>query len=213
MVSEHDEQAMSRKERERERHREEMLEAAERVFARKGYRDATIEEIAQESEFAVGTVYNLFNNKWDLYSQVVERIARDATAQVQERVLCEPDPVKAVGQLVEIRLMQLEHHRGFFRVFLETAPGSRFDPEATLPEKVQRMYEGYLADVTEVFRRGVAEGKFVEMDPLYLALGLDGVTNAFLAYWTRTESVEPLAERVEKVRSTFLTWILKNPSA
>ena len=67
-----DDGKMTRKERERERHRREMLEAAERVFVRKGYHDATVEEIAQEAEFAVGTLYNFFKGKDDLYARVVE---------------------------------------------------------------------------------------------------------------------------------------------
>jgi AcrR family transcriptional regulator len=39
----------SRRDRERETHRREILEAAERVFAVKGYEAATVEEIAREA--------------------------------------------------------------------------------------------------------------------------------------------------------------------
>ncbi|RKY64298.1 MAG: TetR/AcrR family transcriptional regulator, partial [Candidatus Latescibacterota bacterium] len=47
----------TRREREREAHRREILEAAGRVFARKGFAGATMDEIAQEAEFSKAALY------------------------------------------------------------------------------------------------------------------------------------------------------------
>jgi AcrR family transcriptional regulator len=62
-----------------ERRREEILSAASRVFAEKGYRDAGIADIAAELGIGHGTVYRYFENKRDVVAQVVqvviERIA------------------------------------------------------------------------------------------------------------------------------------------
>lgn len=52
--------ALSRKERERQSRREEMLNAAKQVFAERGYAEATLNEIAQRAEFGKGTIYNYF---------------------------------------------------------------------------------------------------------------------------------------------------------
>ena len=62
---------LSRKEREYLRHKEEILWAAEEVFSEKGYVSATVDEIAQRAEFAVGTLYRFFENKSELYSETV----------------------------------------------------------------------------------------------------------------------------------------------
>ncbi len=62
---------LSRKEREYLRRRQEILSAAEEVFSEKGYVSATIDEIAQRSEFAVGTIYRFFEKKADLCSETV----------------------------------------------------------------------------------------------------------------------------------------------
>lgn len=51
---------LSRKERERQSRREEMLDAAKQVFAERGYARATLHEIAQRAEFSKGTIYNYF---------------------------------------------------------------------------------------------------------------------------------------------------------
>ena len=56
-----------RKEREREARRDAILSAASRVFLRKGYYEATLDEIAAEAEMAKGTIYNYYKDKQDLF--------------------------------------------------------------------------------------------------------------------------------------------------
>jgi AcrR family transcriptional regulator len=195
---------LTRKERERQAHRRAMLDAAERVFVRKGYYQATVEEIAQEAEFSVGTLYNFFKNKEDLYGQVVEKIAREFLADFEAHVLTRADPEEAVGALIELRLTHFEEHRGFFRVFFETSPGSRLDPARALPESCVGLYDHYVEQVAELFRRAVDAGRFAPFDPFYLTLCLEGIINAFVAYWSRREPVEPLPARVAKMKASFI---------
>jgi len=194
----------SRRQREREAHRRELVEAAERVFVREGYHGATVDQIAQEAEFAVGTLYNFFKGKDDLYAHVTERVARDFMGRFEDGVLSIADPEKAVAALIELRLTHFEDHRGFFRVFLEASPGSQMDPAGALPESCAGLYEQYMDAVTEIFRRGISQGVFDGLDPLYLTLCLDGIITAFTAYWSKREPAEPLAVRVEKMKGEFI---------
>jgi AcrR family transcriptional regulator len=52
--------SLSRRERERQMRRQAMLDAAQSVFAEKGYARATLDEIAERAEFGKGTLYNYF---------------------------------------------------------------------------------------------------------------------------------------------------------
>lgn len=56
-----------RKEREKERRRQEIIDAAERVFFSKGIQNATMDDVAQEAELSKGTLYLYFNSKIELY--------------------------------------------------------------------------------------------------------------------------------------------------
>ena len=94
-------EGLSRKERERRMHRAQILDAAERVFVRDGYQGATIERIAQEAQFGVGTLYNFFEGKQQLFEEVVTKLADDALAALEASVLSEPDPLKAFEALVK----------------------------------------------------------------------------------------------------------------
>jgi AcrR family transcriptional regulator len=53
--------------------REQLLEAAARVFARKGYAGASVDDIAEEAGFTVGALYSNFSGKQELFLAAFER--------------------------------------------------------------------------------------------------------------------------------------------
>jgi AcrR family transcriptional regulator len=77
----------SRRERLRRARAERILEAAAAVFARKGFHQATIREIAELADVAEGTIYNYFTDKRDLLvamtRHVIARSASTALAELQ----------------------------------------------------------------------------------------------------------------------------------
>jgi len=62
-----------RREQENEKHRNEIVLAAEKLFISHGFTKTTMKQIADESGFAKGTVYNYFENKEDLYLAIASR--------------------------------------------------------------------------------------------------------------------------------------------
>lgn len=65
-----------RKEREKEQRRSDILDAAEKVFFRKGYDQATMDDVAAEAELSKGTLYLYFKSKDDLYFAISLRAHR-----------------------------------------------------------------------------------------------------------------------------------------
>lgn len=194
----------SRKERERQAHRLEILSAAERVFVRQGFHATTIEQIAQEAQFAIGTLYKFFASKEELYRAVIQRIAQDFMDLFHSQVLTKEDPEQALRALIELRLTHFDQHRGFFRVFFEAAVANRVDPITSLCEQMHHYYEQYVDAVTGLFQKGISQGVFDAVDPLYLTLCLEGVINACVAYWSRSEPKEPLSTRIERMQHEFI---------
>lgn len=62
-----------RKAREKERRRNQIIDAAERIIFSKGLEQATMDEIAEEAELSKGTLYLYFKNKTELYLAITER--------------------------------------------------------------------------------------------------------------------------------------------
>lgn len=68
-------QPVSRRERLKREREVRILDAAAAVFARKGFHQATIRDIAELADVADGTIYNYFDNKLDLLVAIMARIA------------------------------------------------------------------------------------------------------------------------------------------
>ncbi|MGM0546360.1 MAG: TetR/AcrR family transcriptional regulator [Bacteroidota bacterium] len=62
-----------RKAREKERRRNQIIDAAEQVIFSKGLEQATMDEIAEKAELSKGTLYLYFKNKTDLYIAITQR--------------------------------------------------------------------------------------------------------------------------------------------
>ncbi len=63
----------ARREREKEKRRNDIIDVAERLFFSRGYDNVTMEDIARETELARGTLYLYFKNKDDIYIAIAIR--------------------------------------------------------------------------------------------------------------------------------------------
>ena len=62
---------LPRKEREKIRHKEEILHAALDLFSSKGFHNVSMQDVAVRSDFAVGTLYNFFQSKEQLFAELL----------------------------------------------------------------------------------------------------------------------------------------------
>ncbi len=73
----------SRREREREERRHQILAAAEKVFFSKGFAAATMDEVAAEAELSKGTLYLYFKNKDDLFVALAEPVLGELARRLE----------------------------------------------------------------------------------------------------------------------------------
>ena len=72
---------LNRRERQ-EQTRELLLDAAAMVFARRGYHEASVEEIASEAGFSTGAVYSNFSGKEELFLALADREVEKQVAEI-----------------------------------------------------------------------------------------------------------------------------------
>ncbi len=91
-----------RQKQERERR---IVKAAERLFARKGYAEVAMEDVASRANLAVGTIYNYFPSKSTLLLAIVRSETKSLLARGR-KILDDPprDPLAAVCSFTEIFL-------------------------------------------------------------------------------------------------------------
>ena len=75
---------LTRKDKERIFRQAAILDAAVGIFAKKGYRDTTLDEIAITSEFGKGTIYNYFKSKEGIYSAIIDDVSANLYDIIQQ---------------------------------------------------------------------------------------------------------------------------------
>ena len=85
-----------RKEREFNLRRSEILEQAEKIFAAKGFHNTAVAEIAEASGFAVGTLYQFFPSKEQLYISMLTEKLNMMYSAIRESTAKETDIIKKI---------------------------------------------------------------------------------------------------------------------
>ncbi len=97
-----------------------LLEAAEAVFAKKGYDGAKISDIAEEAGVSVGAVYFRFKDKSALFSAIAESFIEDARGGVNALLAASPaKPGAVLRGFVLASAANFRRHRGLFRAIVE----------------------------------------------------------------------------------------------
>jgi TetR/AcrR family transcriptional regulator len=78
--------SLPRKEREKARHRREVLRAAERLLCTRSYTEIGVQEIAEAAEFSVGYLYRLFPSKEDIFASLI-RLRHDELSRLTDGCL------------------------------------------------------------------------------------------------------------------------------
>ncbi|MCU0599432.1 MAG: TetR/AcrR family transcriptional regulator [Desulfobacterales bacterium] len=175
---------LSRREREKERQRQEMMTAALNLFSEKGYHNVTMHEIAGKAEFAVGTIYKFFRNKEDLYKALILEKAQELKTTILEAVGESADEVDKLRNFVRAKGEIFRAQIPVVRLYFSETHGESFSMLAGLDAEVRTLHNEFLKELAAIFAAGVAKKRFKKTaDPYYLAVALDGITTAFLFLW------------------------------
>jgi len=183
-VSTDDNHELSRREKERLWHRRLILEAAEELFSTRGYHATSVQQIAEKAEFSVGFLYNMFENKEDLYHQLVEQRMEEYDRQVTERIEDAADAVEKVRAVISTKLDFFRHNRQFFNIFMNLCAASAERRPPPFDREIIDRYMSYQSDLEEIFRSGIREGLFGDYDPAMAVLALEGITNTIIRRWS-----------------------------
>jgi regulator of nucleoside diphosphate kinase len=202
----------SSRRRESARHDANILDAAERVFQRKPYRQATMEEIARETGMSVGGLYNVFADKQDLYTQVIERSGESLIARTEQALRTYRQPSEALHQLVRLRLYNYVRDRLFFNTFAYPHElGVEPDP-TNLDPRVVELYHHYLETMERQIRTvagDVARVKHIAKGDYRSALSLEGLITAFMGYWAGPRQSDSLVAAAHEIVEILLRGVGK----
>ena len=193
-------QTPNRKERERQRHREEVLEAAEIVFAEKGFHRSTMEDVAERAEFSIGTLYNYFSSKEELYQSLMEMRIQQFNVEANAALDEAGGPEELIRAYIQAKIGLSSKYESFAKLYTRERMGDRFSNAELWREKMGPVFEQILERLAEAFQQGVEAGRFrSDLDPMDMAIALDGMTDEFMFEWLVNPERVKLAEKYDVV--------------
>jgi TetR/AcrR family fatty acid metabolism transcriptional regulator len=149
-----------------EERRKQILKAATKVFAAKGFDRATIADVAREAGIAEGSIYNYFKNKGDLLVGIPRQVIQPPVEAARTKMAIStsgetPLPEQMLTTTAESIIAVFQRNAHIFRILISALP--------TLPQATRGRYLNqvilYATDLLEtyfkaqikcgVFRRGL----------------------------------------------------------
>jgi TetR/AcrR family transcriptional regulator len=202
---------LPRREREKLRQRQEMLDTALDLFAEKGYHNVSMHEVAEKAEFAIGTLYKFFQNKEDLYRALV----LEQCDRFHDAIVCALDDadgeVEKLKNYVRAKGEVFRSNLPFIRLYLAESRGVSYNLKAGkgLDEEIRKGYFDLLERLAAIFENGIQGGRLNSIaSPYHLAVALDSAVNAFHLLWLDAPERYPYPEEPDAVLNIFFKGLL-----
>jgi AcrR family transcriptional regulator len=202
---------LPRREREKLRQRDELLAAALELFSQKGYHNVSMQEIAEKAEFAVGTLYKFFRDKEDLYKVLIKTKAEEFHTVLKEvlKRSDSEDVLTVLKNYVAAKAALLTGGAAMLRLYFAETRGASFNIKAGLDREILKLYEDLLGRLAAVFQAGVRRRIFRALNPYYMAVALESLTNGFLQCWIEDPKRHPYEANVLLILDMFFAGVLR----
>jgi len=198
------EETFSRREREKLNHRNQILDVAIQLFSERGYRNVSMYEIATKAEFSIGTLYNFFKNKEDLYGVLMIEKAEELSRIIDEVLSKEDDVRNIIRELIAAEARFIESNLALIRLYFTETQGSSFNFRAGFDQQLSTIDNKMIKKVASALEEGIRSNVLRKIDPHHLSVALRGLISGFL--FCRLEDLDrnPFEDNASLIAELFL---------
>ena len=157
--------------------RRQLLDAAVRVFARKGYHASRVGDIAEEAGVAHGLLYHYFKSKDDVLEAVFHENWRVLLARITSVEETDEPAADQLRHIAAIVLRTWLHLPDVVRVVIR-----EFGRSPELAERIGELAQP-IESIARVIERGIERGEFKKVDPRVAATVVYGSIDELLTAW------------------------------
>ena len=186
---------------------QQIVEAAIRVFARNGYYNSRVSDIAREAGIASGTIYLYFKTKDEILVTLFRDRMAAFVAHLRREIAAEPDPVAKIRRLVGVHFAVLEQSPALAEVVqVELRQGHKFFRGASAHE-----VSAYIELIGSILEEGVAAGRFHADLPVKVATKmLFGAMDQMATSWVLGKRGYRLVDAADAVATIFLKGVTRD---
>jgi len=186
---------------------EAILRAAAKVFARSGYFNAKVSDVARTAGVADGTVYLYFKNKDDLLTSIFSWAMVEFITNARQELSGTGDPREKLRRFAHLHFELFERERDIAIVFqIELRHSTKFMEEFSTT---------YLAEYLQILRQIIEEGQLAgifrkHLNSKVVAKFLFGVLDEMATNWVLSHKNHSLTAMVEPVLDIFYNGVMES---
>lgn len=186
-----------------------IIQSATKVFAKKGFFNARISDIAKEAKVADGTIYLYFNNKFDILISVFEEEVGGLIEQVSKALALEPDPRKQLEIFASKHLTTMKKNKNLAEVIqIELRQSAKL-----IKEYRNNKFSEYIDIISTIIKAGQAQGLYrADIKPGIAKRAFFGALDEISRVWSLSLDTEyTVEETIKQIMAIFLGGMLTNP--
>jgi AcrR family transcriptional regulator len=195
----------ARREKERHQRREILLEAAGRVFGRKPFDEATMQEVATEAQIGMQGLYEHFSSKQDLYEQVVQARGEAFHRKADEILGARGgSALDRIAALAEVYAATFQDRPFSLPSFVRDRVQFDWDFDSRFRTRLSEIYEAERSRLKVMIQEALDAGLLRPMDPEFLTQLAMEVLQASLHFAHRQNPREEAGPTVARAMECLL---------
>jgi len=176
----------------REENKKSILKVAEMIFAQKGYSLATMDEIAEETQFSKATLYQYFKSKSEMFFEIIYKTLEEVLQKLKKVQQAEMNAEEKLRKMIYCIGSHYHTKKNISRVFImEKAlmkkllyPESKeqnvhSSPHPPVPKRFKSALDEIFEVMCEIIKEGVTAGEFRKVDTRQASVILGAMIRGF----------------------------------
>ena len=177
-----------------------ILDAALRVFSRRGYRDASVEEIADKSSTSKGGIYFHFPGKEAIFLHLLDRTVARLRAKIDAALTEHDDPIAKADAALLAVLHTFARHRALARLFMVETMGAGH----VFQRRMAEVHAEFATIIQRQLDEAVEQGVIEPLDTEIAGRAWFGALNELITDWVLLERSDRLEDSYAALRPLLM---------
>lgn len=186
--------------------REEIVQSALEVMARRGWSDFSIEEVAKQAGMSRSVIWYHFRDRAELFAAILDHCREYVAGKRTEARTEAPDEASELRAIVHDAFQMIRHDPIVFQVFLHFAADGRTEPE--IGAMTRDMYREFFQYGSDRIRRGQERGLFrQDLDPEATGVQVITVISGLALHWVLDPGCYPFEELTRQAEEMLFGYL------
>ena len=184
--------------------RERILDAAASLFARRGYYNANVDEIIQQSGTSKGSFYFHFPSKEQMALGLVDQLSDKLVRRLERSIEAESDPLKRIPLAIDAVLLTFSKQRKLAQILLVNIVGQG----RSMDRKFLPIRDKFAGLIKRELDEAMESGAIRQVDTKLVSRLWLGALSEVILRWLLQDKPRPLMESAPEVRDLLMNGIV-----